>query len=172
MSHVVVGTVSPVCDIDIAGFRKEGDTVYHGAEGAKFVLFMDRLEESIHIQVGIHIKQGVYMNTVKAFRRMAFGYEVAVGREAGSAVERGGGAIGGKAAVARGGTAGRRFQAREGSIECIQYFFNGVRPEFSPLLAESGRSRSIRVKAKEIEQFDPYGGSPLRNKQTDQRVRR
>ena len=71
MSHVVVGTVSPVCDIDIAGFRKEGVTVYHGAEGAKFVLFMDRLEESIHIQMGIHIKQGVYMNTVKAFRRMA-----------------------------------------------------------------------------------------------------
>ena len=41
------------------------------------------------------------MNTVKAFRGMASGYEVAVGREAGSAVERGGGTIRGKAAVAR-----------------------------------------------------------------------
>ena len=102
---------------------------------------------------------------------MAFGYEVAIGREAESAVERGVGTISGKAAVARGSTAVRRFYAREGSIECIQYFFNGDRPEFSPLLSESGRSRSIRVKAKEIEQFDPCGGSPLRNKQTDQRVR-
>ena len=101
MSHVVVGTVSPVCDIDIAGFWNEGDTVYHGAEAAEFVLIMDRLDESISKHGGIHIKQSVYMNTVKAFRGMASGYEVAVGREAGSAVERGGGTISGKAAVAR-----------------------------------------------------------------------
>lgn len=69
---------------------------------------------------------------------MAFGYEVAIGRKPGCAVERSGGAISGKAAVAGGSTAGRLLHANEGSVESIKDILNGFRPEFGALLAEGG----------------------------------
>lgn len=74
------------------------------------------------------------MKAVKAFHGMAFGYEAAIRRKPGCAVERDGGIISGKAAVAR----GRLHQTNEGIVEFIKHFLNGFRPEFRPLLAESG----------------------------------
>ena len=101
---------------------------------------------------------------------MALGYKVAIGRKLWCAVERGGGTVNGKAAVARGSAAERLIHANEGSIECIQYFLNGFGSEFCPLLSESGRGWGIGVKAKEIEQFDPCGGSALGDKEADQGI--
>lgn len=136
--HVVVGAVSPVPDVDVAGFRDGGHAIHHGAEGTKLILPMDRLEQCVHIQVAVNIKQAVHMDAVEAFHRMAFGYEVAIRGKPGCAVKRGGGAISGKAAVARGSAAGRLHHANEGSVEAIKHFLNGFRPEFRPLLAEGG----------------------------------
>ena len=97
-------------------------------------------------------------------------YEVTIRRKPGSAVERSSGAIRGKAAEARNRAAVRLCHADEGVIEAIKHALNGFRSELVALLSKGGRSWGIRVKAKEIEQFDPCRGSPLCNKKTDQLV--
>ncbi len=99
--------------------------------------------------MGVNVKESIYLNTVKALHRMAFGDEVAVWRKGGCAVERNGGTISGKAAVDR-GRAVRLFYFREGRIKYVHHFLNGIRPEFRPLLSEGGRGWGIGVKAKEI----------------------
>ncbi len=150
MRHVVVGTISPIPDIDVFCPGDKGDAVHHGTEGAKLVLFMDRLEDCIHVQMTVNVKQAVQMDVVKAFAGMALRNQVAIGRKTRSTGESGSGTISGKAAVSWDRAKDRLLHAGKGSSEAAEHFLDGFRSEFGPLLTEGRRSGCIGVEIKEI----------------------
>ena len=64
MSHVVVGTVAPVANVDILPAGERPVPVHDVAKCAKFVFFMHGLEDGIRIDVCIKVKKGIYMYAV------------------------------------------------------------------------------------------------------------
>ena len=65
MSKVVVRAIAPVTDVDILRSGYNGMSVDNGAKGTKFVLLMNRLQESGCIQMRAQILKCVDMNAIR-----------------------------------------------------------------------------------------------------------
>ena len=64
MSHVVIGTIATVANIDILTSFENLMAVNHVAESAKFIFVMNRLDQGIRISVCCEIIKSIKMHTV------------------------------------------------------------------------------------------------------------